>query len=1155
MSPSCCSSSEKGHTSGHVSAAKSEGDTAPSAACCEGSVCGCDDACLDELARVICADDDGHFHTHLDETGSVTANEYDIQCASCDSETETCKCGDTPGKLGEYVDDSNPNGPLSDINTESIHACGLRKRTTKREGKLTVTLPSEACKEHKSIARNRYTDTLTAFGCVCKAMLARGLQSCCSTRLPRARSTASLSSRPSVHSANSSEADSCCGNSCCGEEKGKLRDSSESVADSCCGDSCCGGEKQSLADSCCGDSCCGSREKAKDSVRVPDIDKKSCCDDSCCGESVKSADIQVEKDDIGLTEKALPSDSSSLNHAVLAVKGMTCTGCENKLIRALNAIPVITHIKTSLVLCRAEFDYSGEVEDLLKLIQTIEKRTGFTAEQIADTSVHAFDVILDPTLMDKFLFSPVPDGVQEITRVNKQTARIVHDPHVAGCRDIVSFYSVFSLSLAPEPRDPALTAGIKHIRLLGLRTIMSVVLTIPVLVMSWAPLPSHSTAYAVASLVLASIVQTVIAGPFYLSAFKSLFFSGIIETDLLIVLSTTTAYIYSVVAFAFEIRGHPLSTGQFFETSTLLVTLIMVGQLISAFARQRAIEAISLRSLQQTHALLIHSDGHEELIDGRLLQYGDTFKVPPDSSIITDGIVISGHSEVDESMMTGESIPIEKKLGSKVIAGTSNGPSPLLIQVTRLPGENTISEISSMVDEARFSRAKVQEMVDIVCGWFVPVILTITIITFVAWIGVGIRVRKQGGGEAAVTALTYAIAVLAISCPCAIGLAVPMVILIASGVAAKYGVVFKSAVIIEQAKNVKYVVFDKTGTLTEGKLSVVKAITEGLNADSKDGVGMNVPSVVLGLVASSNHPVARAVAGYLTSSNDTLKPSTNFSKVDMVTGKGVQGLYTSSGSSVQILGGSPAWLSLESHPAIRPLLEDGLSLFCVVSVASSTSPSVLLAVYGLVDIIRPSAHTLLSSLRSQGITISILSGDHSGAVNKVANELGIPIERVKAGCSPSEKRNYIKGLVTEENRSGKKGRRGRGLVMFCGDGTNDAVALAEADIGVHISSSEPTSSSSSSVAASSAADVTLLSGSSNLSPILTLFALSRAVHRRIIINFAWSAVYNLVAILFASGVFGNGVRIPPAYAGLGEVVSVLPVVGVAVGLRWWKGGW
>ena len=461
-------------------------------------------------------------------------------------------------------------------------------------------------------------------------------------------------------------------------------------------------------------------------------------------------------------------------HVILSISGMTCTGCETKLNRTLGGVPGIGNLKASLILSRAEFDLDVSVTTVTDVMKHLERTTEFTCERVSNEG-STIDVI-PPMSPDEFVKQDYPPGVTEMTVLDKETVRIAFDAKLIGARDLCSdgFGRETSLKLAPPRPDPTLEAGSKHVRHLGLMTVLSAILTIPVLVLAWAPLPEHEIAYASTSLALATIIQVVIAGPFYPTSLKSLIFSRVIEMDLLIVLSTTTAYVFSVVAFGYLVAGKPLSTGEFFETSTLLVTLIMVGRYVGALARQKAVESISVRSLQTAEAVLVGADGQESVIDARLLQYGDRFKVLPDSRVPTDGTVVSGTSEADESMVTGESRPVLKELKSNVIAGSINGPGTLVVRLTRLPGENTISTIASMVDEAKLSKPKIQDMADRVASYFVPVVLLLTVLTFVVWVAVGIAVRHQPGSEAAINAITFAISVLIVSCPCAIGLAVPM---------------------------------------------------------------------------------------------------------------------------------------------------------------------------------------------------------------------------------------------------------------------------------------------------------------------------------------------------------------------------------------------
>ncbi|KAI0692281.1 E1-E2 ATPase-domain-containing protein [Cytidiella melzeri] len=1083
MSPSCCGGSggktvaDAQHILVGSDKPKSVEDI-PAESCCSDSGCGCDDNCLDELARAICAEDDAHIHS---KEGSVSSEET----CKCDEVTDVKSLRDNviikaePCVSPEII-------PAASLNDER-HSCGLRKR------KLAKTdLPSKACGQHVSEARNRQKDTLAAFGCICRAMLAKGLQSCCSTRPPILKSgnAPSLPSLRKTHRGRPS-------------------------FDSCCGGS---GTSRKSIDSCCSTgACCKVESGSLRSVRRQSrVSLDSCAGKSCCA-GYADSDADLEKDAITL-EKNL-----SHNRAVLAVKGMTCTGCENKLVRALRSQSAIINVKTSLVLSRAEFDYTCDAQDLPALIQALQKRTGFALEQIAATSTARMIDIHTP-LREKLLLATMPDGVQQITKVAKGQVRVVYSPRVIGARDIFDCYAAFSPTLAPVPEDPALAAGAMHIKMLLLRTVVSLLLTVPVLVMAWAPLPSHPRAYGISSLTLATAVQFAIAGPFYVAALKSLL-SRLIETDLLIVLSTTTAYIYSVVAFAYQMIGRPLDGGSFFETSTLLVTLIMFGQLASAFARQRAVAAISLRSLQQQSATLVTTrpDGREEevVIDARLLQYEDIFRVHSNSSIITDGVVVAGTSTVDESTMTGESLPLLKSVGSEVLAGTTNGPGALLVKVARLPGENTISDIANMVDEARFSRARIQSIVDRVCTWFVPVVLALAVVTFIVWLVVGIHVRHQKGGDAAVRALTYAVAVLAISCPCAIGLAVPMVVLVASGVAAKLGIVFREAATIESARKTAHVVFDKTGTLTMGQLQVVKAQVFQETVQVA-GAYVNTESVIAALSSASKHPVARALSAYLTAAT----PCSALQEVEEVTGKGMQGKLD--GQLLQ--GGNAEWLHLGTNTAVGAVLAAGHTAFCV------TFNNTLIAVFSLTDTLRPEAKALVAFLRDRNIQVAILSGDHERAVQCVASELDVPPECYRASCLPSDKAAFISELQAQG-----------GTVMFCGDGTNDSVALAQADIGIHMSSEA--SGAGAAAAASAASDAVLIRPS--LEGIRSLIELSEAVHRRILTNFLWAFVYNLVAILFAAGAFVDA-RIAPAYAGLGELVSVLPVVLIAMHLRLFK---
>ena len=864
--------------------------------------------------------------------------------------------------------------------------------------------------------------------------------------------------------------------------------------------------------------CCGTEEKSN----CCDTTRKSGCSDEisadCCSSEKKlggsrsgeEASVFDEFNKQVADHPDIEKGALFLEHVVLDVQGLTCVGCETKLFRTLQGIPGVRNLRTSLVLSQAEFDLDGKSGLVVEVIKTVEKTTGFTCQRLNNEG-QEIDVIVDGDAKT-FVGRKYLDGVTQMIAYDNQTVRITYDAKIIGARALLEKCADSPLKLAAPRGSSELESGKKHVRTTAWITLLSACLTVPVLILAWAPLPPRPVVYGGVSLALATIVQVAIAGPFYPSALRALIFTHVIEMDLLIVLSTSTAYVFSLVSFAYQVIGRPLPTGEFFETSTLLVTLIMLGRWVSAFARQRAVESVSIRSLQAETAVLYDADGRDdEKVDARLLQYGDLFKVTPDSRITTDGIVVLGTTEVDESMVTGESLPVEKLPGSSVIAGSLNGSGVIVVRLTHLPGDNTISTIATMVDEAKFSKPKTQELVDVIASYFVPVILILTIITFAIWIVIGISVRHQNGGHAVINAITYAISVLVVSCPCAIGLAVPMVVVISGGVAAKHGVVFKSAMAIETARKASHVVFDKTGTLTQGEMSVTEEVYLSENQEL-------AASVTLGLTCDSEHPVSAAISTHLKGKSvDAAK----ISDYKSVPGKGVDGIFN--GASLRC--GNTRWLTAEVLPEVQDLLAKGLTVFCVAM------DDRVIAAFGLSDSLRPDSRLVVTELQRRNIAVSIVSGDDAGAVEAVALKLSIPFNQVRSRCTPSDKQVYLKDLMTDQKKT----------VLFCGDGTNDAVALAQADIGIHMNSGSDV--------AQTAADVILMRP--YLGGILVLLDLSKAAFHRIIFNFAWSFVYNLFAILLAAGAFVNA-RIPPQYAGLGEIVSVLPVILIAFQLRWFQ---
>ncbi|KAF2717186.1 heavy metal translocatin [Polychaeton citri CBS 116435] len=793
--------------------------------------------------------------------------------------------------------------------------------------------------------------------------------------------------------------------------------------------------------------------------------------------------------------------TTSREHVVLNVSGMTCTGCSKKIKHVLDRIPGVSDAKVTFLLEIAEFDLSDDVALLDGILSQVEKETGFTCTRVQRGYQH-LDILL-PGIDALSFESSLPYGVNDFTRTDKKTYRITYDPRIVGARSLLGP----GAELAPPGVDFNITEGKHRLHNMLASFGVSLALTVPVVALNWSCNPVSQTTRNIISLVLATLVQGIGIPEFYVPAFKSLIYSRILEMDMLVVMSITCAYTYSCVAFGLTEAGIHLEQEAFFETSALLITLVLLGRLMSAFARVRAVSAVSLRSLQAGTALLTNDDGEVTKVDARVLQFGDVLRISPHSPVVTDGKVTFGESAVDESMVTGESAPARKQAGDLVIAGTFNTSGSLTTQLTRLPGENSITDIANLVEQAIGAKPGVQDLADRIASYFVPGVIGVAVLVFTIWIVVAFEVKQQNGGGAVGIAITYAIAVLAISCPCALGLAVPMVLVIAGGVAARSGVIVKAANTVERGFNITDAVFDKTGTLTKGDLQVVyEDYRPTLMAEG------DVLATAKAIVESNDHPVSVAVFKYLCARQSRI---CSLERIQSVPGTGIQAIRN--GSIVKA--GSPYWLGLEHRNDVAQLLQNGLTYFCL------TIDGELLLVFGLQSTLREEAQAVITELQNRKITCHIVSGDAPRVVENVAYALGIDSENTVSRRSPAQKQSYVQDLQAD-------GRK----VLFCGDGTNDAVAIAQADVGVQIGSASDVTGA--------VADVILLGG---LDGVVNLLTVSTRAFRRIRFNFVWTAVYNIFAILLAAGVFIK-FRIPPAYAGLGEIVSIVPVILAAASL-------
>jgi len=826
----------------------------------------------------------------------------------------------------------------------------------------------------------------------------------------------------------------------------------------------------------------------------------------------------------------------------MTVEGMDCPSCVIRITKALRTIPLVTQPKINSFAGEVTLMYDVGAIHPDEVAQHVTGLTGFTCKFEQELREEDMTKTLWVSVPIKWDDCELPNGVairsRKLTKEKGDILEVQYDSTVIQPRDVVAAFEPWDGEYIPLEHVRGPSQASKDLWNLFRRTALSAIATIPILVLSWAPIPKRPVLYGSISLVLATFVQVYVAQPLYQSSFRSLFLQHVIDMDLLVAGSTTIAYGYSVISFAFLVAGKPIDNS-FFETSALLVTLIMVGDLMSAFARRHATSALdAVDALQAQTVKLVESDG-VRTIPAELVHVGDTLQVSPDSTIPTDGVIRSGVTQVDESSLTGESKPVEKQRGSPVIAGTLNLSGSIEITVSRSLSENTIAGISRLMHDVQGSRIPIQDLSDVVAAYFAPVVLVLGLVTFLIWMLIGKFVQGRPVEKAGIKALMKMITVLVVSCPCAILLCVPMVVIIAVSVAAKKGVLFKvscaesfisyhvihlgpmlggkqSAESVQYARDTTAVLFDKTGTLTEGNLSVVEFYP--LTDDAA--------WLVYNLTKTSTHPVAKAVTEHVRS---LVPASTATPKLGTITSIAGHGLETKLGQKT-LRGGNCRWLDLGEHPFVRELRGKARTIFAV------TLEGEPVAIFGLVDRLRPGAKELVQWLAQRGVDVYVLSGDESSVVESVAAQLGIRADQAVGGCTPKSKADFVRTIQEQGHPASTRGPRRAAKVMFIGDGTNDIIALTQADTGVSVGSGTDV--------AISAADVIMVSPTNIHKSVETIFTVSERSFRRIMCNFAWSFVYNVFAILLAAGAFVN-FSIRPEYAGLGEMVSVVPVIFVA----------
>ena len=643
--------------------------------------------------------------------------------------------------------------------------------------------------------------------------------------------------------------------------------------------------------------------------------------------------------------------------------------------------------------------------------------------------------------------------------------------------------------------------------------------------------------------VLATPVQFVLGARFYKAAWLALR-NGSGNMDLLVALGTTAGWALSVWLWLSAAPG--AMPHLYFEGSALVVTLVLLGKWLEAGAKRQTTSAIrALHALRPEQAHLLGPGGERDVPADEVL-VGDQLVVKPGERFAADGLVQEGQTQVDESMLTGESLPVAKAAGSLLTAGSINGDGRIVMQVRAVGADTMLAHIIRLVEDAQAAKAPIQRLVDRVSAVFVPVVLGIALLTVLGW---------WLTGHSFETALINAVAVLVIACPCALGLATPAAIMAGTGVAAKNGILIKDAEALELAHTIDTVVFDKTGTLTVGKptLRHFEVVLEGDKGGGESGGDSTAKGehskAMLQLAASlqsgSEHPLARAV---LAAAKEQQLPLSAATEVSAVPGRGIQGVV----QGRTLLLGSLRWMQEEGAaltPALQSLLTqwqaDGATVSVLAERLSDAAPAPasvppvppvpvhLLAVLAFADAPKPAAAASLAALRAKGMRLLMISGDNQGAAEAMARRLGLKPEdgELMAEVLPADKAAQVQRLKAE-------GRK----VLMVGDGVNDAPAMAAADVAMAMANPDGGGTD----VAMHTAGITLMRGD----PLLVAAALdiSARTVRKIRQNLFWAFAYNVAGIPLAALGFLN-----PVFAGAAMALSSVSVMGNALLLKRWKG--
>lgn len=906
---------------------------------------------------------------------------------------------------------------------------------------------------------------------------------------------------------------------------------------------------------------------------------------------------------------------SHLMVTTISIDGMTCGACTASVQNAVEGVDGLVQFNISLLAERAVITHDPAVLPSKKIVDLIEDG-GFDATILssesqvpvsgavsrATLSLHGLRDASSANALENTLLK-----IRGITSASVDTgSSLVHVSYVSslvGVRSVVETIEAegYNALLADSDDTNAQLESLsktKEVHEWKRAFLFSVSFAVPVFIINMIlPMYLPSLDFGsfqllpgiylgdVACLLLTIPVQFGIGKRFYVTSFKSLRHRSP-TMDVLVMLGTSAAFFYSVftmiVAMFSSAHKRPSTV---FDTSTMLITFITLGRWLENRAKGQTSTALSRLMSLTPSMTTIYDDpiaaekmaeewevpqvGSKEprtstsgersgpvikAISTELIEVGDVVVLHPGDKVSADGVVIRGESYVDESMITGEPLPIHKEKGSLVIAGTVNGTSSIDFKVTRAGKDTQLSQIVKLVQDAQTSRAPIQRMADIVAGYFVPAIISLGLITFFGWMLMShllphppkIFMSDQSGGKVMVC-LKLCISVIVFACPCALGLSTPTAVMVGTGVGAQQGILVKGGAVLEGATKINHVVFDKTGTLTTGKMSVADARIEP--HWTTNDVRRRLWWLIVGLAEmSSEHPIGKAIVN--AAKTESGQPGEgglpgSLGDFDACVGKGISALVEPTSGAERIryrtLIGNAAFLRSRDIPLPESVdAEDSEAVKDKSNVPAGIT-HIHVAIDGqfagtilLRDTLKLTAVAAVAALHRMGIATSLITGDTYATAVSIATAVGIPVEAVHASVSPSDKQAIVASLQDSGLR-----------VAMVGDGINDSPALATASIGIALASGTDV--------AMEAADIVLMQPDDLLSVPASL-ALSRSVFNRIRLNLIWACLYNVIGIPFAMGLFlpFGGFMLPPMAAGAAMAASSVSVVVSSLLLKFWQ---